>query len=199
MHKNTTADLDEAVKTINKRNGPATESAVGTYRRLVMRLLSRSSKEETGGEHAAIISMLRDILYRLANQYRSQPIDKKLNAEMLEMLMAVHYQNMLYSAKTLGLKEIAAKCSITLLKYPNLIPHDKAFYQAGMACREQGNTNLSFLLLNRFVIILYFYFICIAYVVDARVNLICTIFYSIQICGPDRGHRRERRQFPRQH
>lgn len=150
MHKNTVADLDEAVKVINKRNSPATESAVGTYRRLVMRLLSRSSKEETG-EHAAIISMLRDILYRLANQYRSQPIDKKLNAEILEMLMAVHYQNMLYSAKTMGLKEIAAKCSITLLKYPNLIPHDKAFYQAGMACREQGNTNLSFLLLNRYV------------------------------------------------
>lgn len=148
MHKNTAADLDEAVKTLNKRNGPTTEAAVGTYRRLVTRLLSRSAKEETG-EHTAVISMLRDILYRLANQYRSQPIDRRLNAEMLEMLMATHYQNMLYSAKAMGLKEIAAKCSITLLKYPNLVPHDKAFYQAGMACREQGNTNLSFLLLNR--------------------------------------------------
>lgn len=149
MHKNTAVDLDEAVKTLNKRNGPTTEAAVGTYRRLVMRLLSRSAKEETG-EHTAVISMLRDILYRLANQYRSAPIDRKLNAEMLEMLMATHYQNMLYSAKAMGLKEIAAKCSITLLKYPNLIPQDKAFYQAGMACREQGNTNLSFLLLNRY-------------------------------------------------
>ena len=154
MHKNTSADLDEAVRTLNKRNGPCTESSINTYRKLVTRLLSRTSKEETE-DHVAVISMLRDILYRLANQYRSQPIDKKLNAEMLEMLMATHYQNMLYSAKALGLKEIAAKCSITLLKYPKLIPHDKAFYQAGMACREQGNTNLSFLLLNRFVCFLY--------------------------------------------
>ena len=148
MHKGTAADLDEAVRTLNKRNGPSTEAAISTYRKLVLRLLSRNSKEETE-DHAAVISMLRDILYRLANQYRSQPIDKKLNAEMLEMLMATHYQNMLYTAKSMGLKEIAAKCSITLLKYPNLIPHDKAFYQAGMACREQGNINLSFLLLNR--------------------------------------------------
>ena len=150
MHKNTAVDLDEAVKTLNKRNGPSTEAAVGTYRRLVVRLLSRCAKEETD-EHAAVVSMLRDLFFRLANQYRSQPIDKKLNAEVLEMLMATHYQNMLYSARALGLKEIAAKCSITLLKYPNLLPHDKAFYQAGMACREQGNTNLSFLLLNRYL------------------------------------------------
>lgn len=49
------------------------------------------------------------------------------------------------------MRELSAKCSITLLKYPDLIPQDKAFYQAGMACREQGNINLSFLLLNRFV------------------------------------------------
>jgi intraflagellar transport protein 172 len=148
MHKNTSADLDEAVKTLAKRNGPTTDSAVGTYRRLVSRLLARSAKEETE-EHTAVISMLRDILFRLANQYRALPIDKKLNAEMVEMLMATHYQNMLYTAKSLGLKEIAAKCAITLLKYPNLVPQDKAFYQAGMACREQGNINFSFLLLNR--------------------------------------------------
>ena len=148
MHKNTAVDLDEAVKTLNKRNGPTTEAAVSTYRRLVVRMLSRTAKEETE-EHSASISMLRDILFRLANQYRTQPIDKKLNAEIVEMLMATHFQNMLYTARALGLKEIAAKCSITLLKYPVLIPHDKAFYQAGMACREQGNTNLSFLLLYR--------------------------------------------------
>jgi intraflagellar transport protein 172 len=150
MHKNTAADLDEAVRTLNKRGAPATESAISTYRKLVLRLLSRTSKEETA-DHAAVISMLRDILFRLANQYRTVPIDKKLNAELVDMLMATHYQNMLYMAKSLGLKEIAAKCSVTLLKYPNLIPHDKAFYQAGMACREQGNVNLAFLLLNRSV------------------------------------------------
>jgi len=147
MKKN---DLDAAVKILGKRNGATTEAAVSTYRRLVVGLLSRSAKDESE-EHSAVVSMLRDVLFRLANQYRSQPIDKKLNAEVLEMLMATHYQNMLYSAKSLGLKEIAAKCSITLLKYPELVPHDKAFYQAGMACREHGNINLSFLLLNRYV------------------------------------------------
>ena len=63
--------------------------------------------------------------------------------------MATHYQHMLYSAKSMGLKDIAAKCAVTLLKYPDSVPQDKAFYQAGMLCREVGNTNLAFMLLNR--------------------------------------------------
>lgn len=133
---------------LNKRAGPATDAAAGTYRRLVRQVLSRSMAEETE-EHTATVAMLREVLYRLANQYRSTQVVKKLNAEILEMLMATHYQNMLYAAKSLSLKEVAAKCSVTLLKYPELIPHDKAFYQGGITCREQGNTNLAFLLLNR--------------------------------------------------
>eukprot|EP01034_Spumella_vulgaris_P020636 gene20636-26451_t len=90
-------------------------------------------------------------MFKLANQYRAAPIDKKQHSDVLEMLMALHFQNMLYTAKSLGLKDIAAKCSITLLKYPDYLPQDKAFYQAGVSCRDNGNVNLSFLLLNRYV------------------------------------------------
>lgn len=134
--------------TLVKHQGPASEAGIAVYKRLTGRLLARSFEEE-GGEHGATVSALRDVLFRLANQYRSQPIDKRQHAEVLEMLMAAHYQNMLLTTKALGLKEIAAKCSVTLLKYPEYVPQDKAFYQAGMCCRDCGNTNLSFLLLNR--------------------------------------------------
>lgn len=139
--------MDEAVKTLTKRQGPITEDALQTYRRLVVRILSRTYEEE-GPDHQTTVSGLRDVMYRLANQYRSQS-DRKLTSDVLEMLMATHYQNMFFTAKSLGLKEVAAKCSITLLKYPEYIAQDKAFYQAGMACRDYGNVNLSFLLLNR--------------------------------------------------
>ena len=49
------------------------------------------------------------------------------------------------------MKDISAKCAITLLKYPDVVPQDKGFYQAGQACKDQGNTNLAFMLLNRYV------------------------------------------------
>lgn len=63
--------------------------------------------------------------------------------------MATHYQSMYYACMEHGLIDTAAKCSVTLLKYPEIISSDKAFYQAGVTVRDQGNTNLAFLLLNR--------------------------------------------------
>lgn len=65
--------------------------------------------------------------------------------------MACHYQHMFYELKRYNLKDLAAKCSVTLLKYPDVVPQDKSFYQAGEACKEQGNQNLAFMLLNRYV------------------------------------------------
>jgi intraflagellar transport protein 172 len=142
--------LDEAVKTFSKRGTPSTEQALGTYRRLVTRILSRCSDEE-GDNQIETMSVLRDVMYKVANQFRAQSTDKKLVNEVVDMLMAVHYQSMLYQCKTLGFRDLTAKCAITLLKYPDYIPQDKAFYQAGVACRDQGNINLAFLLLNKFV------------------------------------------------
>jgi len=144
--------IDEAVKLLNKRPGPSTDVAMSAYKRLVKVVLCRSSDEDSSSEHITTVAMLRDVLYRLANQYRGQSPDKQqLSPSMEAMLMATHYQNMLYISRSLGLKEICAKCAITLLKYPEFIPVDKAFYQAGMMAKEQGNINLAFMLLNRYV------------------------------------------------
>lgn len=142
--------IDEAVNTLSKRAGPATDAALNTYRKLVTALLSRRLEAEGPG-YSNTVAILREVLYRLGNQYRTQASDKRLNREIEEMLMATHYQHMLFSARSLGLKDIAAKCSVTLLRYPHYVPMDKAFYLAGMACREQGNINLAFMLLNRYV------------------------------------------------
>lgn len=87
-------------------------------------------------------------MYKLA-QIKSSNVDKGLTADLMELLMVVHYQNMFYVSQSLGLKDISAKWAITLLKYPELLNHDKSFYQAGIACRDQGNINLAFMLLNR--------------------------------------------------
>lgn len=126
------------------------DTTIGTTRRLVKKVLGRT-KDEEHSDGLQTMSNLRDVLYKMAHQFRSQSQDKRITADLMEMLMVVHYQVMLFTAQSFGLREIAAKCAITLLKYPDLLPHDKAFYQAGLACREQGNINLSFLLFNRYV------------------------------------------------
>jgi intraflagellar transport protein 172 len=140
--------VNAAVTTLSKRTGPVTSVALQTYARLIRSVLSRPLEAESE-ENNEIIATLRDVVYRLANQYRSQSLDKQTMSELEDLLMAVHYQHMVYVTKSVGLKELSAKASLTLLKYPSIIPQDKGFYQAGIYCRDIGNTNLAFMLLNR--------------------------------------------------
>lgn len=145
-------NIDEAIRVLNKQTAPATENALSIYRRITTHLLGRSDKDEgSEAEHASSVSMLRGVLYRLANTYRSNGASKSVRTEMDELLMATHHQHMYYCTKALGLKDITAKCAITILKYPDIVPQDKGFYQAGIACRDQGNANIAFMLLNRYV------------------------------------------------
>lgn len=140
--------IDETVRLLGTKSLALTEAALSTLKRFVQRILSRGKDEETK-DFSKTISILRDFLYKSAHQQRSQLSDKRLSADLMDLLMAVHYHSMYNTSISLGLKELAAKSSISLLRYPEIIPADKAFYMAGTACREQGNINLAFLLLNR--------------------------------------------------
>jgi intraflagellar transport protein 172 len=144
------SQIDAAVKVLHARPGPVTEAALNTYKRLVRTILARPKQEENA-EHFTTVGLLREVMYRLANQYRAVASDKQLHPDVVELLMATHYQHMLHSAKAFGLRDVAVKCATTLLKYPYVVPQDKAFHQAGMLSKEMGNTNLAFMLLNRYV------------------------------------------------
>lgn len=81
-----------------------------------------------------------------------QAEDDKVLAELEEMLMAVHYMSLYYQVAAMdGQGELACKIAITLLRYSGVVPTDKLFYIAGMACKQQDHKNLAFILLNRYV------------------------------------------------
>lgn len=147
--KGRTAQVDEAVRTLQKQSGPVTDAAIPMYRRLAVRVLSRPTSEEAGSDQAAVVAALKEVFYRLGNQYRSQ--SKHVNPDIEEILMATHYQNMFHVAQSNGLKEIALKAAITIMKYPDIVAQDKAFYQAGNAAKDLGNNNFAFMLLNKYV------------------------------------------------
>jgi intraflagellar transport protein 172 len=159
--------IDEAVELLNTRSGPTNEASVSFYHRLVSTALSKSYDNEKSSDQAAVVSMLRDVLFRVAKVLRGNSGEKPLPPIFEELLMAVHYQHMLYVCLQHRLDEMAAKCSITLLKYTDIIAADKAFYQAGIAARDVENINLAFMLLNRchmstclFLIVTQLTFIC---------------------------------------
>ena len=139
--------LDDAVKLLQRYSGHYNEMALAMpiHRRLVKCLMMRSQGLECadGVDHRDAIASLRDVLYQLATKVKT--------TEMEELLLATHYQHVFYLAESLGCKDIAAKCAVTLLKYPSIIPQDRAFYQAGMIAMEMDLTSVAFVLLNRYV------------------------------------------------
>ncbi len=49
-------------------------------------------------------------------------------------------------------QETAAKLSVSLLRHSDVVPADKAFYEAGAAARDVGWNNMAFVFFNRFEI-----------------------------------------------
>jgi intraflagellar transport protein 172 len=138
------------VRCLVKRQGPATDEALAVYTRLVCSVLGRGYQDDQDDETAGTVQALREVMFKTAGQYRVRG-DKRVSAEVAELLMATHHMHMMLATRSSGLKDLTAKCAITLVKYPQYIPQDKAFYLAGNLAREQGNNNLAFLLLNRYV------------------------------------------------
>ena len=48
-------------------------------------------------------------------------------------------------------ESLAAKLSISLLRHTDIVPADKAFFEAGMQCRKHNMNNMAFVFLNRFL------------------------------------------------
>ncbi|RYH28436.1 hypothetical protein EON65_12165 [archaeon] len=147
FRKNRSEDHIEAVRLLSRKSLFISEQSVTALRRIVIAMLSYTREQEEHTEYTQTLSLLRDVLYKLCNTHSNN----KFSSDLLEMLMCVHYTNLFYVCTQNGMKEQAAKVSITLLKYITYIPADKAYYKAGIACKDGGNLNLAFLLLNRYV------------------------------------------------
>eukprot|EP00916_Digyalum_oweni_P007652 GHVL01012886.1.p1 GENE.GHVL01012886.1~~GHVL01012886.1.p1 ORF type:complete len:1133 (-),score=240.96 GHVL01012886.1:417-3815(-) len=67
-------------------------------------------------------------------------------------ILAAHYLAT-YTAGKLEdkLKALRAKQAVALLRYVSVIPVDKAFYEAGCACKAAGMPGMAFLFLNRYL------------------------------------------------
>jgi intraflagellar transport protein 172 len=138
--------LDEAVRTLDTHGAPNSPSYSNLYLELTRQVLGRNSAQiEAVGEavNTATIMTLRKVLFNLKNLPNIE-----------DALMACHYTNIAAVCQSLegkDMMELRAKVFISLLRYAQIIPVDKLFYQAGEACKKQGHTNLAFVLLNRYV------------------------------------------------
>ena len=89
-------------------------------------------------------SKLREVLYNLTLNISKSPEKDSADAKTFQKLFIIaHYNTMRCTCvENEQLDSIAAKISIALLRYTDLLPADKAFYEAGIMCQVRTRASV---------------------------------------------------------
>ncbi len=126
------------------------------YEDLTRVVLGLSKEEESKlREDGTLFKMLENLRKFLLVLFEA---GEKGSKDIEHLLMATHYSARLeecilhgFTKKEEDCSDIAVRMAITLLRYVDIVPADKAFYRAGILCREIGEESLAFLLLNCYI------------------------------------------------
>lgn len=95
---------------------------------------------------------LREILFQIVSSLTlNRALCPEVLTELKRLLIIVNFVTLRYISVAQELQEMQAKLSISLLRYIGTIPADRAFYEAGMACKQLGWQNMAFVFLNRYL------------------------------------------------
>lgn len=144
-------DSRKALDIYVKYGAPANAQNFNIYKRIFsdvinMRGLDKPEAYHTWGE-------LRDVMFDLVDNMSKGPdANTPPHAEFESLLLIAHYYaNRSAFQPHKSLEELATKIAISLLRHTDIIPADKAFYEAGMMCRSVGWENAAFVFLNRYL------------------------------------------------
>jgi intraflagellar transport protein 172 len=116
------------------------------YKKLVFDTMKLDSLNST--QNYKTWANLRDVMYSLTQNLAKSPEKDGADHRDFEKLFLVAHYNAMRSACSLTdqLNTMAAKLSISLLRHTDMIPADKAFYEAGIICQVILFSLLQFLL-----------------------------------------------------
>jgi len=130
---------------------PANPQNFNIYKRIISDVISMPGLRSA--ESYRTWADLRDVLFEVVEGLNKGSAAGTPQAQEFEvMLEVVHY----YSTRCAcmqhkSLDTLAAKLSISLLRHSDVIPCDKAFYEAGIAAKSVGWDNMAFVFLNRYL------------------------------------------------
>ncbi|XP_034555797.1 intraflagellar transport protein 172 homolog [Notolabrus celidotus] len=134
-----------------QHGAPPNPQNFNIYKRLFLDLINLPDTDTPESYH--MWADLRNFLQQLCeNMSRSAEANSPAHEDFEQLLLIAHYYATRSAAKGVEqLVSIAAKLSVSLLRHTELIPADKAFYEAGLACRAVGWENMAFIFLNHFL------------------------------------------------
>ncbi|XP_004083357.1 intraflagellar transport protein 172 homolog [Oryzias latipes] len=125
------------------------------YKHLFLDLVSPPDND--GPDSYRMLANLRDFLLQLCKSVSmSAQANSPAHEDFEQMLLIAHY----FATRSASngqeqLITIAAKLSVSLLRHTRTIPADKAFYEAGKACKKVGWESMAFIFLNHFLDLCY--------------------------------------------
>ncbi|KAM9496806.1 intraflagellar transport protein 172 homolog [Clarias gariepinus] len=144
-------DVEKVLDLYVQHGMPASSENFNIYKRMFLELMNLRDRD--GAKSYRIWANLRDILHLLCeNLTKSTEANTPAHEVFEQMLVVAHYYATRSAAKGIDqLSTLAAKLSISLLRHTELIPADKAFYEAGLAAKDIGSENMAFIFLNHFL------------------------------------------------
>jgi len=134
--------VGEAVKTFTIYGTPVEKPFLMVYKTLSLEVFAECSEEEVYD----LRLMLKSVVEAMSMSRETAGF-----AEMEHFLRVSQYLYLKTICKNKGLRSLYTKICVSLLRYTNEIRVDKAFYEAGIACREEGWLNMAFIFLNRYL------------------------------------------------
>lgn len=126
------------------------------YRRIAQEILAFSEQPKEIAKHPPPelpneIKQLREMLYKLCNELRPLGADSPEFVSFERMSQIAHFIALKIKCQAEGIHRLEGRIATSLLRYTDIVPVDKAFYEAGYANLRAGIKNMGFVFLNRFV------------------------------------------------
>ena len=111
-----------------------------------------SSKNLGSGNSFQIWASLRDMYFGLMENLSGAGAPEQSLHDFNILLLIAHYFAIRSATEPHDqLHELSTKISVSLLRHSDVVPADKAFYEAGTACKKTGWENMAFVFLNRYL------------------------------------------------
>ncbi|XP_056873005.1 intraflagellar transport protein 172 homolog [Takifugu flavidus] len=141
----------KALQLYVQHGAPPNPQNFNIYKRLFLDVINLPNTDAP--EFYRMWADLRNFLLKLSeNLSGSAEANSPAHEDFDQMLLVAHYYATRSAAKGVEqLVTIATKLSVSLLRHTMLIPADRAFYEAGLACKAVGWENMAFVFLNHFL------------------------------------------------
>lgn len=142
-------DCTNALQLYLQYGAPALPQNYNIYMRIALECFGLRESE---GVH--IWKDLRNFLFQITQSLRAEPNDSNdaMHDRFDQLLLIAHYYATRAACREIpSLHQIGVKISIAILRYTELIPVDKAFFEAGMDLRSLNRESEAFVILNHYL------------------------------------------------